>query len=81
MLLTDARGAAAACEISVVGAAAIAEALKVNKTVVALVLGGSCRVARGQVEWCGGRRAAHGRGARRQGTRSATRAWRLLRRR
>ena len=52
VLLTGARGAAAGNEIGAAGAAAIAEALKVNQTVTTIALSSACRAA--------GTRAARG---------------------
>ena len=65
--LTGARGAAADNSIGDAGAAAIADALNVNKTVTTIELSGVCRAAgsaaRGTRRVCGrhGRRAAYGR--------------------
>ena len=86
VLLTVARGAAAGNSIGDAGAAAIADALKVNKTVTKIDLDGAYRVARGAGGSVGGvafvlltgARCAAGR---RQTTRSAPRARRLSRRR
>ena len=47
MLLTGTRGATAVNAIGDAGAAAIAEALKVNKAVTTICLHGTCRAARG----------------------------------